>query len=193
MTRRKYELKRRAEKQAETRQRIVEAIVGLHQEIGPAGTTVSAIAERAGVERLTVYRHFPGEAEQIAACSAHWVARHPRPDLAAWAAIADPGARLAAGLDELYAFYERAEPMWGNILHDAPLVPALQPSAAGITAFIAAAGDALTPGWPERPLVRLALGHAVQFETWRSLTRVQGLRRAEAVALMLRLVTSVAA
>ena len=90
----KYTLKRRAEQQAETRRRIVEAVVELHKTIGPADTTISAIAERAGVERLTVYRHFPDDAALFSACSEHWRAAHPHPDLAVWVGIADPGERL---------------------------------------------------------------------------------------------------
>jgi AcrR family transcriptional regulator len=188
MSTRRYQLKRRAEKQAETRQRIVEAIVELHQSVGPARTTVSAVAERAGVERLTVYRHFPTEAEHVAACSAHWVAGHPRPDLEAWTRAAEPAERLRAGLAELYAFFEGAEAMWSNILRDASLVPPLQPAAAGIQAYLARAVEVLAVGWPDRPLVRAALGHAAQLETWRSLVRGQGLTNAEAVELMSRVV-----
>ena len=190
---RRYELKRRAEKQSQTRQRIVEAIVELHRTVGPARTTVSAIAEQAGVERLTVYRHFPGEAEQIAACSAHWRALHPRPQLERWQALADPAERLRVGLTELYAFFADTEPMLANILRDAPLVPPLQPSAAGIAGFLAAARDTLAAGWPDRSLLHAALGHAVQIEMWRSLVRTQGLSDARAVELMARVVGCLAA
>src|SRR6476659_2729549 len=79
-TKRKYELKQRAAEMAETRLRITEAAVELHGTVGPARTTVSAIAERAGVQRHTVYRHFPTDADLFAACSAHYVAAHPLPD-----------------------------------------------------------------------------------------------------------------
>lgn len=192
MTSRKYQLKRRAEKLAETRQRIVEAIVGLHQTVGPGRTTVSAIAERAGVERLTVYRHFPTEADQIAACSAHWVAQHPRPDLERWREVADPAARLRVGLTELYAFFAGTETMWSNILRDAPLVSPLQPAATGIRAYLAAAGAILREGWPESPLLGAVLGHAVQLATWRSLVREQGLSHGEAVELMVRVAACLA-
>jgi AcrR family transcriptional regulator len=189
MARRKYELKRRAEQQAETRTRIVEAIVDLHRTVGPAYTTVSAIAERAGVERLTVYRHFPAEADQVAACSAHWRAQNPRPDVAAWREIADPAGRLPLALAELYAFFDRVELMLTNILRDAHQVPALQPRAIGLREYLSGARDDLAAGWPDDPLVGIALGHVVQFETWRSLVRVQGLSNAEAVALMARFAT----
>src|SRR5688572_5888882 len=103
---RKYELKRRAERQAETRRRIVDATVGLHTSVGPARTTISAIAERAGVERHTVYAHFPDERALFQACSTHWRELHPLPDSARWESIADPQRRLRAALQDVYAWYE---------------------------------------------------------------------------------------
>src|SRR5215218_5679232 len=98
MATRRYQKKRRAEQEAETRQRIVEAVFALHRECGPARTTISAIAERAGVERLTVYRHFKGEAELFAACSAHFRAEVPPPDPASWVTIREPAARVRSAL-----------------------------------------------------------------------------------------------
>src|SRR3990170_3766702 len=115
---RKYELKKRAEEMAETRRRITEAAVGLHGTVGPARTTLSAVAKRAGVQRHTVYRHFPTEAELFGACSAHYFTAHPWPDPEPWRAIGDPHQRLARALDELYAYYERTEPMFTNVLRD---------------------------------------------------------------------------
>ena len=109
MATRKYEQKRRAEQQEETRRRIVEAVVALHREIGPARTTIKAIAERAGVERLTVYRHFADEGALFAACDAHFRAETPPPDPAAWAEITDPAERLRAALLALYGYYRRGE------------------------------------------------------------------------------------
>src|SRR5438309_7399128 len=108
---RKYELKQRAQSQAETRQRIVEATVALHDSLGPSRTTISAIAERAGVQRLTVYRHFPDERTLFQACSSHWTSRNPKPDLATWAALDDPEERLRTALAEIYAFYRATEGM----------------------------------------------------------------------------------
>src|SRR4026209_1838329 len=108
MATRKYQLKRRAEQQAETRQRIVEAMVGLHREVGPARTTVSAIAERAGGERLTVYRHSPDEPAMFEACTAHYATEVPGPRSAAWAGIEDPAERLRAALLAFYDYYGRA-------------------------------------------------------------------------------------
>src|SRR5918999_3074579 len=111
---RRYEKKRRAELEAETRRRITESAVELHGSVGPARTSISAVAERAGVRRSTVYRHFPDEAALFEACSSHWEAANPPPDLGAWAAIADPDERLRTALGELYAFYRRTEPMMEN-------------------------------------------------------------------------------
>src|SRR5437762_6951159 len=106
---RKYELKARAEKQAATRRRIVEATSALHEEVGPAHTTVAEIARRAGVQRLTVYSHFPEDRELFAACSAHVVAANPPPEPAAWAAEANPMARLRRALREIHAWYAAGE------------------------------------------------------------------------------------
>ena len=108
---RKYELKQRADEMAKTRRRITAAAVELHGTIGPARTTLSAVAERAGVQRHTVYRHFRSEEELFGACSAHFFTAHPLPDLESWRAIGDPHERLARALDELYAYYERTEPI----------------------------------------------------------------------------------
>src|ERR671923_2992709 len=102
---RPYRMKRRAELEEQTRRRITESAVALHEELGPAQTSISAIAERAGVRRSTVYRHFPDEDALFAACSSHWRALNPPPDLAAWASIEDPDLRTLTAFRELYAFY----------------------------------------------------------------------------------------
>jgi AcrR family transcriptional regulator len=124
---RKYELRKRAELQDGTRRRITEATVELHRTVGPAATQITEIARRAGVQRVTVYNHFPDETALFAACSAHWRALHPAPDPAAWLATTDPGERLRHGLRELYAWYRETEPMTANILRDAEIVPAMRP------------------------------------------------------------------
>jgi AcrR family transcriptional regulator len=116
---RKYELKRRAERQDQTRQRIVDAAIALHTTIGPARTTVSAIAERAGVQRHTVYSHFPDERSLGLACSGCHVERHPLPDAAAWQEITDPERRLRRGFEEVYAYYARTGEGLAPILRDA--------------------------------------------------------------------------
>ena len=147
---RPYELRRRAEKMAATRQRITQAAVDLHGSIGPARTTITAVADRAGVQRHTVYRHFPTEDDLFAACSRHYFAGHPWPDPVEWRAIADPAQRLAHGLDELYAYYERTEAMLASVLRDAALVPGLEPTLAGFRAFVDNAAGALAAGWGAR-------------------------------------------
>src|SRR5688500_344824 len=125
MATRTYQKKRRAEREAETRQRIVEAIVSLHREVGPARTTVSAIAERAGVERLTVYRHFADETTMFQACSAHFATEVPGPDPAKWADVAEPAERLRAALLAFYDYYRRGEEMLVHVHRDLPRLPAL--------------------------------------------------------------------
>ena len=191
---RRYELKRRAEKQEETRRRIVEATVGLHESVGPARTTVSAVAERAGVQRLTVYRHFPDERSLLAACSGHWVVTNPAPDPVPWRKIRDPEERLAQALGEIYAFYGRTEPMMANLVRDAPKMPALAELLAPYGDYLAAVRDILAAGWgirgKRRGLLLAALGHALDFVAWRSLVRGQGLDDGLAVDLMVRMVRS---
>jgi AcrR family transcriptional regulator len=117
----------RGEPLAETRRRVTEATVELHRTVGPAATQISEVARRAGVQRMTVYNHFPDEAALLTACSAHWRALHPAPDPAAWRSAVDPGARLRLGLRELYAWYRETEPMTANVLRDAQVLPALRP------------------------------------------------------------------
>src|SRR5215218_11254697 len=122
--RRRYRKRRRAQLEAETRLRITEATVDLHGSIGPARTSISAVAERAGVQRATVYRHFPDEDALFDACSSHWMAQHPLPDAAAWAKIEDPEERLRTALSELYEWYAHGEYMLEKTTRDLPLVPA---------------------------------------------------------------------
>jgi AcrR family transcriptional regulator len=187
---RRYTKTRRAELEQQTRERITEAAVELHGSLGPARTTIRAIAQRADVQRATVYRHFPDEEALFAACSAHWRAQNEPPDLAAWAAIPDPAARLAVALSELYGWYARTRRMLELLIRDRPLVPAMQ-SQFRLPGYLDAAADVLLAGRPERGAARrrarAALGHAVAFETWLSLVRQQGLTSAEAIRLMERM------
>ncbi len=186
--RRPYRKRRRAEAEEETRLRITEAAVDLHGSLGPARTTISAVAERAGVQRATVYRHFPDEGALFGACSAHWRAQHPLPDLAEWAAIDDPSERLRVALADLYAWYERGEGMLEKTTRDAPLVPAMRSAVESMGAWFAEAVATILLGRPERGArrrrVETAIGHAVSFASWRSLVREQGLSNSEAVDLM---------
>jgi len=185
---RKYEKKRRAELEEETRRRITESAVELHSTLGPSRTSVSAIAERAGVRRSTVYRHFPDEVALFGACSAHWEQANPPPDLGDWAAIDDPEERLRTALGELYAFYRRTERMMANLHRDEVTMPAVRERFAGFHGYIDAARDLLVRGRPERGRrrdeLRAAIGHALAFTTWRSLTHEQGLDDDQAVQLM---------
>jgi AcrR family transcriptional regulator len=189
---RKYELKKRAEEMANTRLRITEAAVELHGTIGPARTTLSAVAKRAGVERRTLYRHFPTEADLFAACSTHYAAANPWPDLDSWRAIPDPGERLQVALDELFAYYERTEPMFRNVLRDAELVDLAHDAVAPLQAFLDQAADVLTDGREERQLLNGAMRHALAFSTWRSLT-ANGIERANAAKLVTALVDAASA
>ncbi len=174
-----------------TRERITRAAVDLHGTIGPAATTMSGVAELAGVTRATLYRHFPNEAALFTACSADWLAANPPPDFGRWAAIADPALRLGAALGELYAYYRSTERMRTNLLRDIDVIPAkFRP---GIAAFPPTLVPVLEAGWPGPSGARLrraAIGHAVGFETWRSLAR-EGLTDEEAAKLMVQFVTGV--
>lgn len=166
-----------------TRERITEAAMELHGTLGPARTTISAVAERAGVQRQTVYRHFADELELFAACSGHFAEIYPPPDPRAWRAIEDPKTRLATALDELYAWYERTGHMWANILRDEPLVEAIGPNIAIFHALLDEAASALAQGWGRRKLVTAATRHAVAFQTWQSLAGNGEISRAQAVEL----------
>jgi AcrR family transcriptional regulator len=192
---RKYELKQRAESLAATRKRIVEATVELHDSLGPARTTISAIAERAGVQRLTVYRHFPDERTLFHACSSHWTGQNPKPDPSTWVAIADPEERLQTALTAIYAFYRETEGMTGNLLRDLPDSPVLQEVAAPLVDYWQTVREVLDRGWKtrghKRTLLRAAIGHAIAFETWRSLTRREGLDDDLAAETMLSLTRAV--
>jgi len=192
---RKYELKKRAEEMAETHRRITEAAIELHGTVGPSRTTLSAVAKRAGVERRTLYRHFPTEGDLFAACSAHYYAAHPWPELDDWRAIRDPQERLERALDELYAYYERTAPMFSNVLRDAELVDFARDAVAPLDAYLEEAAEVLTAGrrarGRRRQLLEGALRHALAFSTWRSLS-TGGIGRPDAAKLMTALVEGAA-
>ena len=194
--RRPYEKKKRAELEEQTRARITESTVALHEELGPARTSISAVAERAGVRRSTVYRHFPDEESLFAACSSHWRAANPPPDPRAWAAVEDPAERLETALRELYAFYGRTEGMYASLLRDEPLVPIIQRLLGDFYGYLGAIQDVLMAGRDLRGRAarrtRAAIGHALAFPTWRSLAREQELADEDAVTLMRRLVEGAA-
>jgi AcrR family transcriptional regulator len=189
--RRKYELKKRAEEMAKTHARITEAAIELHGSVGPSRTTMSAVAEKAGVERRTLYRHFPTEADLFAACSTHYFAVNPWPDLDSWRAIHDPQQRLERALDELYAYYERTQPMLSNVLRDAELVDSARDGVAPLNEFLNEAAEILAVGrgarGRRRALLIGALRHSLAFSTWRSLS-ANGIGRADAAKLAAALV-----
>jgi AcrR family transcriptional regulator len=189
---RPYRMRQRAELEKQTRKRITESTVALHKELGPARTSISAIAERAGVRRSTVYRHFPDEDALFAACSSQWRAANPPPDPRAWAAIEDPAARTETALRELYAFYRGTQEMYESLLRDEPFVPIVQRLLSNFYGYLRTIQDILIAGRGLRGRAagrtRAAIGHALAFPTWRSLTHEQGLADDEAVALMCLLV-----
>jgi AcrR family transcriptional regulator len=186
-------MKRRAERVEETRRRITEAAVELHGSVGPARTTISAVAERAGVDRLTVYRHFPDEDALFAACSTHWLQAHPVPDPAIWASIEGPEARLRYALTELYDWYRSNEAMMDNFFRDGPLVAALAGRLEAWETYVDDARAVLVQGWPSqarrRRLLTALIGHALDFHAWASLAR-QGLDTTSAVSVMTALVVA---
>jgi AcrR family transcriptional regulator len=188
---RTYQKKRRAEQEAETRQRIIEAMVDLHREVGPARTTISAIAERAGVERLTVYRHFPDERSMFEACTSHYATVVPQPDPARWEAVEEPAERLRTALLTFYEYYRGAEQMLLNATRDLPQLPALAAVLRPRMKFVGLVREDLLQRWRvsglARQRVRAVIGHALRFETWQSLARGEALDDAEAADLMVTL------
>jgi AcrR family transcriptional regulator len=184
---RSYRLKQRAERQEATRRRIVEAAVDLHGTVGPAQTTVTEIAARAGVGRQTVYRHFPDELTLVRACSGLYWERYPLPDPEPWRGIVNPDERLRVALTESYAYHRRTEEMMIRVFADVADHPVMEP----YYDHWRRAADAVVAAWRARGnrrlLLRAAVGHAIVFPTWRSLVRDQGLTDRQAVVLMVRL------
>lgn len=187
---RPYTLKRRAVSQDETRQRIVDATIELHQTIGPKATTISEIAERAGVGRVTVYRHFPDELTLSQACSGHYLAQHPPPDPDRWRTIGDPDERLRTALRETYAYHRATQQMFSHVLADARDHPVMAPyhqhwqNAADVLL------ETRQERGRERTRLRAALALALSFDTWRVLGQEHGLDDTEAAELMSGLVQS---
>ena len=193
---RRYEKKARAAQEQATRMRIVESALALHGTVGPARTTISAIADRAGVRRATVYRHFPDERALFLGCSGTFAERNPLPDPATWAPIGDPAARLSAALDALYAWYERVEPVLSTVLRDADAVPIVGEIQQRRLDYLAAVEDGLAAGWGVRgnaaTRLRAALGLALDFNAWRTLHE-RGLSRPDAIAVTSSAVRAAAA
>jgi AcrR family transcriptional regulator len=193
---RPYKMKRRAELEAQTKQRITESAVELHGTLGPAHTSMKAVAERAGVPRSTVYRHFADDEALFGACSAHWAAENPPPDVSQWQKIHDPDERLEAALDELYAYYRRAGDMLDKLLRDEAQVPIVAKLFAPYHQLMEAVTEILMRGRGMRGKARdrtcAAIGHAISFRTWQQLTEEASLGDGEAAELMRRLATAAA-
>ncbi len=185
---RPYRMRKRLQDVEETRRRIVEATVELHGSVGPAHTTLSGIADRAGVQRSTVYRHFPDDEALFRACTGHWLADHPWPVPGGWTVETDPAARLDRALRELYGYYAANEAMIANSFRDIDVVPDFV--AASLRSQITEMHQVLLAAWPtawrDREL-SVAVGHALDFRTWQSLTS-RGLSAEEAATLMAAMV-----
>ncbi|CAN5598236.1 hypothetical protein BH23CHL4_BH23CHL4_30600 [soil metagenome] len=183
---RTYNKIRRAELEHETHQRIVEAAVELHRAEG-GNATISAIAERAGVGRVTLYRHFPNELALLTACTGHYLGINPPPDLDAWAAIANPLERLKQGLAETYAYHRQTEEMMTVAELQVAANPVLAELLEPLEAYWLAARQVLARGWSEGnnapPLVEESIGLAISMPAWRILTRRQRLTDADCVTL----------
>jgi len=187
-----YRMKQRAESQEATRRRITESAVALHEQLGPSQTSMAAVAEHAGVQRSTLYRHFPDEAALFAACSAHWNAAHPRPEIEAWAEISDPAARLRRGLVDTYAWYRSTGTMLDRLIRDEHLVPAVGMRFGRFHHWLDDAHATLLAGRGLRGARKAGAGAAIrlalQFESWRALCREGGLADEAAAGVMAGLV-----
>jgi len=182
----KYELKARGERMSQTRERIVESTLRLHTTLGPAHTSISAIAAAAGVQRHTVYNHFPRERDLYAACGGLFAQRNPLPSVEPWAEIAGPAARINSALLEVYEFFRLHERELTPIVRDMPLMPQLVGKR--FAPYRASAVAAITDGWELRgrrgARVRALLDTALRFDTWRALARDSGLTDEDAAATM---------
>ena len=190
MAKRKYQLKHRAERQEETRQRILEATIMLHERVGVPGVTISAVAEQAGVERLTVYRHFPDEKALLTAATTFYLGAYPPPNPQPWRDIADPGVRLRVGLTATYAYHQQTEAMIGHLIQGMPYKPIICDALEAYLAHWLGVQQILSAGWDtaDRALITVAVGHTVSFKTWHSLVRDLGLENDQAVELMVGMV-----
>lgn len=193
---RRYTLRARAATAAETRRRIIEAAIALYEARGPADTTISAVAEHARVQRLTVYRHFPDERLLLDACWEYWSALHPLPPLHRSEAIADPRQRLRAVLDALYLYYESAGALVDRMLIDRARMPALVEVMHPFDHWIAEARGSLLVGWhargrTEQWIVAL-VDHALRYTTWASLAGSGAMASGDASRLLCRTIADVA-
>lgn len=193
MKRRRYVMRKRAESKEQTRQRVTESAMLLHGALGPSRTSISSIAEHAGVRRSTVYRHFPDEAALFDACTNHWFAMNPLPELGRWADIEDADQRLRSAFEELYAWYRHTENMMLNVLRDEETMPIVKQKVMRYRSYLDAARENLLKGRSvrrsDRGRIYAAIGHALAFTTWRSLAREQDLDDTSCVDLMFRFIS----
>lgn len=183
---RPYRMRKRADTKEETRRRIVEATMRLHEEVGPRATTISAIADRAGVQRLTVYRHFPDETAVFQACTSHWLDLNPPPDPADWADEADPALRFRSAVAAFYDYYAGTRRMWTVSFRDVADVPALQEPMAEMAAFMASVAADLAralDGGTGQGNTLATVRHVLHFLTWADLED-QGLSREAKLGLV---------
>ncbi len=194
MGKRKYDLKKRAQQQEQTRQRIVEAATELHQELGPRSTTISAVAERAGVQRLTVYRHFENETALFQACLSHWLELNPPPDPHDWSEVSSPEEHTRVALQAMFRYYRKTEAMWTRVYQDLEETPALQEQMAGVAEYLLQVRNDLLRAWKpqgsQRRDVRVTLDHCLRFATWQSL-KEQGFSDKAMAALTMRWISAV--
>lgn len=186
---RRYRMKVRSQRLEETRRRIGKAVFELHSTIGPARATISGIAQQAGVDRVTVYRHFPDDRSLYRACLDHWTRERPLPDPESWIRIADGAARLRLALGEVYRHYEENEGLWSNGWRDLPHLPALMETDAPVFARFAAMQAALSQPWSTGPQAELAsawVAHALEFPTWESFVRRHRLTSAQLIVMVVK-------
>jgi AcrR family transcriptional regulator len=192
MNTRPYRMRKRLEDVEDTRRRIVEATVDLHGTVGPMHTTISGVATAAGVQRSTVYRHFPDEEALFGACTSHWFARHPWPRPDDWRVESDGAARLERGLGDLYRYYDENEQMMSNSFRDIEIMPAFVGES--LRAQLENMQAVLLEPWVDTGSERLhvAIRHALDLRSWQSLA-AGGLRPAQASELMAAMVAGLAA
>lgn len=192
MVARKYNQQQRAEQVRETRRKIVQATMELHETLGPANTSIKAVADRAGVQRLTVYRHFPDETSLFQACTSHWLELNPPPDMATWAQTEPAEARSKEAFLSFYRYYRGTRDMWEVTYRDVGRVEALQGPLSGFEAYLDNVRDDLLQAWrPPRSAkeqVSAVLRHALRFSTWQSLNleKLGDAKKADLVAVWLR-------
>lgn len=188
MAKRKYRKIKRAELQEQTRDRIVEATVALHEELGPANTSIKAVAERAGVQRVTVYRYFPDDVSLFQACTTHWLALNPPPDAAQWQDVQEAKEKTAVALLAFFEYYRRTETMWTGAYRDVEAVAALRDALQRFEEYIDNVRDVLLVPWglkgKRKKQLSITMRHCLRFTSWQSL-KGEGLADKQIVDLVM--------